>query len=249
LSEVLFVGTSDAFGAGGRRQSAILVRGESGTLLLDCGTTTASGLSELAIDRNEVEAIAVSHFHADHFGGIPIFLLAAQYLDERTTPLWVAGPPGVELRVRQLAEAMGHPIKEDLPFALHFQELPALPGTEGALHSVGPAQVRAFETKHQVEAHPHGYAIDLGGQRIAYSGDTGWFDELPSHVAGADLFICECTQHRKELDFHLSLEEITEHRAEFDCGKLILTHLGAEMLAQRGECEFDIADDGLLVKL
>lgn len=249
MSEVLFVGTSDAFGAGGRRHSAILLRGDRGTLLLDCGTTTTAGLTELGVEREEVEAIAVSHFHADHFGGIPLFLLAAQHLDQRTAPLWITGPPGIEPRVRSLAEAMGHPIPDDLPFALHFKELPASSASTGTLHEVGPAQIRAFETKHQVEAHPHGYAIDLGRQRIAYSGDTGWFDELPAQVAGADLFICECTQHHKNLDFHLSLEEIAEHRSKFDCGKLVLTHLGAEMLDQRGKCEFETADDGLLLKL
>lgn len=249
MSEVLFVGTSDAFGAGGRRQSAIVVRGDRGTLLLDCGTTTTSGLTELDVDRNEIEAITVSHFHADHFGGIPLFLLAAQYLDERKAPLWIAGPPDVEARVRALANAMGHPIKDDLPFAVTFKELPASSAAQGALHEVGPAQIRAFETHHQAEAHPHGYAIDLGRQRIAYSGDTGWFDELPAQVAGTDLFICECTQQHKGLDFHLSLEEISEHHSKFDCGNVILTHLGAEMLEQRGNCEFDTADDGLLLKL
>ena len=81
MNEVVFVGTSDAFGAGGRRQSAILVRGPRGTLLMDCGATTNTGLAELGVDRNEIETILISHFHGDHFGGIPLFLLAALYED------------------------------------------------------------------------------------------------------------------------------------------------------------------------
>ena len=56
MPEVLFVGTSDAFGAGGRRQSAVLVRGERGTALLDCGVTTNTGLNELGVSRDEVES-------------------------------------------------------------------------------------------------------------------------------------------------------------------------------------------------
>ena len=100
MSELLFVGTSDAFGAGGRRQSAIVARGDRGCLLVDCGTTTVAGLTELSVERDEIDAMVISHFHADHFGGIPLFLLAARYLDQRTAPIWIAGPPDVERRAK-----------------------------------------------------------------------------------------------------------------------------------------------------
>jgi len=245
MGEVVFVGTSDAFGAGGRRQSAIVARGASGTLLVDCGTTTGSGLGALGIERDEIDAIVVSHFHADHFGGIPLFLLAARYVDERRRPLHVAGPPGIEERVRRLASAMGHPLDDrERGFALHFRELPS-----GCEHEVGPARIRSFETHHQIEAHPHGYRIDTGGQTLAYSGDTGWFAELPRRVAGADLFVCECTLYHPSLDFHLSYEELIAQREAFDCGRMLLTHLGSEMSERRGTLEMDTADDDLRVDL
>lgn len=244
MSEVVFIGTSDAFGAGGRRQSAILARGARGSLLIDCGTTTNTGLNELGIDRDEIDVIVVSHFHADHFGGVPLFVLAARYLDTRRKPLLVAGPPDVERRVRALAAAMGHPIEKDPGFELRFRELP--PGPE---HEIGPAKLQSFETRHQLESHPQGYRIDSGNQLLVYSGDTGWFPELVRHTGGADLFICECTQQHAHLDFHLSLEELSAHRDEFDCGRHLLTHLGAEMSELRGRIDFETADDGLTLKL
>jgi ribonuclease BN (tRNA processing enzyme) len=244
MSEVIFIGTSDAFGAGGRRQSALLVRGGSGSVLIDCGTTTNTGFADLDLDRNEVDAIVVSHFHADHFGGVPLFVLAARYIDQRKTPLVIAGPPETEARVRTLAAAMGHPMDDDPGFQVTFQELPP-----GSCHAVGPAQIESFETQHNLEAHPHGYRIQCGTHTVAYSGDTGWFPELPRRVAGADLFICECTQHQAALDFHLSLEELEAHRDEFDCGRQMLTHLGSEMSALRGALTFDTADDGTVVTL
>ena len=121
MNEVVFVGTSDAFGAGGRRQSAILIRGERGTLLMDCGATTTTGLNDLGVDRDEIDAIVVSHFHGDHFGGIPLFLLGAMYEDERTRPLEIAGPLGIENRVRGLAHAMGHPLNDGAwKYAIRF---------------------------------------------------------------------------------------------------------------------------------
>jgi ribonuclease BN (tRNA processing enzyme) len=239
------IGTSDAFGAGGRRQSAYLARGAAGTLLIDCGQTTLSGLTALGVPREEVDAIAVSHFHADHFGGIPLFLLATVYQDARRRPLVIAGPRGVESRVRAAAQALGHPLEPHrFAFPLRFVELsPAAPT------DLGPARVGVFETHHSPDACPHGFLIDMGGQRLAYSGDTGWFDALPEQVAGADLFLCECTQLGREYAYHLSLEELSEQRARFDCGQFVLTHLGREM-RQRGAAEgFSIADDGLAFKL
>jgi ribonuclease BN (tRNA processing enzyme) len=245
MSEVVFVGTSDAFGAGGRRQSAVFVRGRRGALLLDCGATTNTGLEAEGIQRDEIDAIVVSHFHGDHFGGIPLFLLGSLYEDRRTRPLHIAGPPDIEARVHALADAMGHGIRErDWSFEIRFSEVP--PGTT---HQLGPAEVRSFETHHQIESHPHGYQVSLGEQRIVYSGDTGWFDGLPALAAGADLFICECTNHTAQLDFHLNLEQLVERKPLFDCGHMLLTHLGSEMAHLRGEIEFDTADDGLHLKL
>jgi ribonuclease BN (tRNA processing enzyme) len=245
VTEITFVGTSDAFGAGGRRQSAILLRGASGAVLLDCGATTGSGLHELGIAFDEIDAILVSHFHGDHFGGIPLLLLEGLYEENRKRALRIAGPPGVEARVQQLAAAMGHPLDtREWTFTITFEELPA-----GKQLELGPVSVRSFETHHSPDATPHGFVLETGGARIAYSGDTGWFDALPARVAGADLFICECTYHRTNFQYHLSHEELVANRSRFDCGRVILTHLGQEMVDRRATSDFEVADDGLKIRI
>lgn len=245
MSEIVFVGTSDAFGAGGRRQSAIFARGERGGMLFDCGGTTNTGLTQLGLSRNEIDVILISHFHGDHFGGIPAFLYACLYTDQRRHALEVVGPPEIEARVHALAEAMGHHLEDrEWSFPIRYREIHA----EQTLEA-GPAEIAAFATQHQPEAHPHGYRVRLGREQVTYSGDTGWFDGLPAQIAGSDLFICECTLHHAELDFHLSLEEIRRHRDDLDCGRLILTHLGESMTRERGQIEIETADDGLAIKL
>jgi ribonuclease BN (tRNA processing enzyme) len=245
LTEVVFVGTSDAFGAGGRRQSAILVRAPEGTVLLDCGVTTATGLVDLGVEREELDAILVSHYHGDHFGGIPQILLACLYEDARRRPLWIAGPQGIEERVRSVSAALGYPLEErEWTFPMRFAELQ--PGEDTP---VGPAMAGVFETHHQRDVCPHGLSLQAGGERIVFSGDTGWFASLPHHARGAGLFICECTFLESGFEYHLSLEEISERRTEFDCGRIILTHLGREMSERRGSCEFETADDGLVLRL
>lgn len=242
---VVFVGTSDAFGAGGRRQSAIFVDAPGGGLLLDCAPTTASGLAALGIERDAIDAIALSHFHADHFAGVPQLLLAATYEDRRRKPLLVAGPPGVEARVRAVGEAMGHGLAErELPFPLRYVELPA-----GRTVELGPATLTSFATHHQPESCPHGLRVVTGGRTIAYSGDTGWFDELPARLRGADLAICECTFLEATLDYHLDYATLQERSAALECERLVLTHLGPEMAVRRGRLAIPTADDGLVLDL
>ena len=91
--------------------------------------------------------------------------------------------------------------------------------------------------------------IHAGAERIAYSGDTGWFEELPRQVGEADLFICECTYHSFEFEYHLNHEQLVELRDRFECGRMVITHLGAEMADRRAEADFEAADDGLVIKL
>jgi ribonuclease BN (tRNA processing enzyme) len=240
-----FLGTSDAFGAGGRRQTALFVDTRAGGLLLDCAPTTNTALAALGISRDAIDAIALSHFHADHFAGVPSLVLACVWADRRRQPLLVAGPPGVEQRVLDAAAAMGHPLRgRALPFALRFQEIGG-----GATAEVGPARITPFATIHDPESCPHGFAVEADGRRLVYSGDTGWFDELPGHARGADLFVCECNFYENPLPKHLSYRVLHPQRASFACGRMILTHLGGEMTDRRGRLEIETADDGMVVEV
>jgi ribonuclease BN (tRNA processing enzyme) len=206
---------------------------------------TCMGLRELGIDREEIDAMLISHFHGDHFGGIPAFLLAAEHEDQRKRPLRIAGPPGIELRVQYLAEAMGYLASErEWSFPLEFEELPA-----GSEVGVGPLAVRSFEAHHQEHTKPHGLIVSAGSQRIAYSGDTGWFDGLAAQVAGADLFVTECTYHTNDFEYHINYQDLCAREREFDCGPIILTHLGKDMTDRRGQCAFETADDGLVIQI
>ncbi len=242
---VVFVGTSDAFGAGGRRQSAIFVEARSGGLLLDCAPTTLTGLAALGIERAAIDAIAISHFHGDHFAGLPLFLLAAVHEDQRREALWIAGPPGVEARVRDVAEAMGFGLgSRTLPFPLHFVEL----DTDREL-TVGPARIAAFATHHQPEARPHGLRVAADRRILAYTGDTGWFEELPTRLAGADLAITDCTLFEPGFEYHLDYATLAARAGRFSCGRLLLTHLGPAMAERRGRLELETADDDLTLEL
>ncbi len=105
MLEVQFIGSGDAFGSGGRRNSAILLRERSGTILLDCGVTTLVGLRECGVDPREIDSIVISHFHADHAAGVPILLLTYLFQDRRDRPLQILGPRGIEEMVTATQQA------------------------------------------------------------------------------------------------------------------------------------------------
>ncbi len=151
-------------------------------MLLDCGADHGHRPRARSASRaTRSTRSLVSHFHGDHFGGIPALLLAALYEDGAAARSRVAGPPGVEARVRDAAAALGHALDErELGFALAFDELP--PGAR--VRDRPGCSVARFATHHQPDSLPARPAgAEAGGRRIAYSGDTGWFDELPRQVA------------------------------------------------------------------
>jgi len=99
---IRFAGSGDAFGSGGRWQTCIHLSGNGQVLLVDCGATSLAALKAQGLDPSAVDAVAVTHLHGDHFGGLPFLILDGQF-SRRSTPLQVAGPPGIRAR---LAEAM-----------------------------------------------------------------------------------------------------------------------------------------------
>jgi ribonuclease BN (tRNA processing enzyme) len=91
---IRFAGSGDAFGSGGRRQTCIHVSGKGQVLLVDCGATDLVALKTEGLDPDAVNAVAVTHLHRDHFGGLPFLILDGQF-SGRSAPLQVARPPGI----------------------------------------------------------------------------------------------------------------------------------------------------------
>ena len=101
--KVRFLGSGDAFGSGGRFQTCIHVESGASQLLLDCGASSLIAMRRFGVDPQAIDTVILSHLHGDHFGGVPFLILDGQF-KRRTRPLLVAGPPGVEKRVREAME-------------------------------------------------------------------------------------------------------------------------------------------------
>ena len=73
--------------------------------LIDCGASSLPALKRLGIARDDIDLILITHFHGDHFAGLPFLLLDAQFT-RRTRPLVIAGPQGIETKLANLMEAL-----------------------------------------------------------------------------------------------------------------------------------------------
>jgi ribonuclease BN (tRNA processing enzyme) len=239
-----FIGSGDAFGSGGRFQTCMALRGGGDLTLIDCGASSLVALKRAGIAPNDVGAVIVSHLHGDHFGGLPFLVLDGQF-SRRERPLCIAGPPGVTARVEQAMELL-FPGSSRVArrFALQFVELP-----ERATTAVGPARVTPFAVVHPSGAPAYALRVQYGGRVVAYSGDTEWTDALLEAAREADLFVCEAYSFDRPFKFHLSWADVRAARERLGCRRLVLTHLGREMLDRRAEVDVACAEDGLTVAL
>ena len=131
-----------------------------------------------------------------------------------------------------------------LPFPVHYVEV-----TGGQTTRVGGAELRPFVVPHQQTETSLGFRVAVDGKVVLYSGDSGWTEELVTQSRGTDLFICECCFFDTRVSFHLDYPRIAEQRARFGCKRLVLSHVGREVLARRAEVREEIASDGLTIEL
>jgi ribonuclease BN (tRNA processing enzyme) len=238
-----FVGSGDAFGSGGRYNTCFHVTGERVNFLVDCGASSLPALRSQGIVRDDIDLVLITHFHGDHFGGVPFLLLDAQFT-RRTRPLVIAGPKGIGLRLTQLREAMfENSSKREQRFELRVVELkPEVTANFGAV------AVTPFAVVHGDSGGPFlGYRIEIEGRIIAYTGDTEWTEALIGLGRDADLFICEAYTFERPVRNHLSLKTLEARLGEIRPKRLILTHMSDDMLGRLDTLAYESASDGLVI--
>ena len=237
-----FVGCGDAFGSGGRFNTCLHLTGAHANVLIDCGASSLVAMKRIGIDRNAIDAIIVTHFHADHFGGIPFFILDAQLVTKRQRPLVLAGPPGLQGWYERLF-ATTFPGERSLPFPLTLIEVEI-----GRANAVAGLQVIPFPVGHDEKAGPClAYRIEAENKVFCYSGDTAWTETLIGAARGADLFICECYVYEKDLRAHMSLHVLREKLPLLGARRTVLTHMSDDMLAHARDVALETAQDGMII--
>ncbi len=242
---VRFLGTGDAFGSGGRLQTCIYVDAGTTKFLIDCGATALIGMKRFGIDPSGIDVIVLSHLHGDHFGGIPFIIRETQIIAERTSPLTIVGPPGLEERIRQAMKVF-FPGSTDLKtrFPLDFIELPARQPVQ-----VRSLAVTAWPALHTPGTNPLSLRIECAGRVISYSGDTEWTEALIEAARGADLFICESFEFGRTIKNHIDYQTLAANKNLLDCRRIVLTHMNDSMLENRSQVDLECAEDGMTITL
>ena len=241
---IQFLGTGDAFCSGGRHQTCFYVTVAGYRFLIDCGATSLKAMRERGLSTRDVDGIFLSHFHGDHFGGLPYVLLEAHFVEARTRPLTILGPSGVAQRVRTITEIAYPGVDMDaFSYSIDFREY------AGAEISVGPLLVTAIPVIHAEEALPHGLRIQQQDKVLSFSGDSGWTNALYEIAQSSDLFICECNYYDTDMPTHLCYQRIMDELPNFTCKNIILNHPGPEMLVHLDSCELNMASDGLALEV
>ncbi|HKL80335.1 MAG TPA: ribonuclease Z [Mobilitalea sp.] len=154
MLDVCLLGTSGMMPLPGRWLTALMVRYNGSSLLIDCGEGTQIAIREKGWSFHSIDIICFTHFHGDHISGLPGLLLSMGNAD-RTEPITLIGPRGLERVVNSLRV-----IAPELPFELEFIELTE---AEETIEKNGYI-INTFSVKHNIQCYGYSLLIKRGGR-------------------------------------------------------------------------------------
>ncbi|HEV7210677.1 MAG TPA: MBL fold metallo-hydrolase [Blastococcus sp.] len=198
--------------------SCYLVEHDGFRLLLDLGNGAFGALQAVA-EPDTIDAVFLSHLHADHCLDVAPFVVWRRYSGRATggrVPMYA--PVGAERRLAMAYDLDGDGLTDVFDF------VPVGPGA----FEVGPFAAEIVRTVHPIEC----YAIRLtaGGRSLVYTGDTGPSDDVIALARGADVLLAEAAHPPGPglpPGLHLTGREAGEHASAAGAKRLLLTHVPA----------------------
>jgi ribonuclease BN (tRNA processing enzyme) len=186
-------------------------------LLVDLGSG-ALGALQRHVDPLTVDAMLISHLHADHFFDISGYYVLRKYHPSGAQPrIPVWGPRGMKSRV---AKAYGLPLDPGMNDEFDFKRL-----RKGTMQ-LGPLTITSKRMDHPIEA--YAFRIEHDGSALAYSGDTATCDALVELAQGVDLLLAEAA-FRDDVDnhphIHMTGSDAASVAARAGVSRLVLTHI------------------------
>jgi ribonuclease BN (tRNA processing enzyme) len=206
-------------------------------VLVEPSPTVLPHLRRCGIRVESLDAVLISHFHADHTFGWP-FLLLELLRHRGDSPLSIVGPPEVEAFLADMTILAGVPdILEAARQGLQLRYVEV----DGAWQTAGPVRFRAVEVEHVPHLRCFGYLLEREGRTIGYSGDTRPCAGLDELASAADVLVLECNG-RHPWPTHMDAEAVRDLRRRFPDTRYVLTHLGDDVVpAEMGG--FTVPDD------
>ena len=171
MLDLCLLGTGGMMPLPYRWLTSLMLRYNGSSLLIDCGEGTQITIREKGWSFNPIDIICITHFHGDHISGLPGILLAMGNA-ERTEPLTMIGPKGLEKVVRSLRI-----IAPELPFEIRFIEIS---GGEQTF-DMGGYLIDAFRVKHNVPCYGYSLRVPRIGK---FDVDRAKAQEIPQRYWG-----------------------------------------------------------------
>jgi ribonuclease BN (tRNA processing enzyme) len=239
------LGKSPSWQDAGGACSGYLIEEDDTAVLVDCGNGVFSKLRE-HIDYVDVDAVVISHLHADHFLDLVPYAYALTYAPrQQPVPVdrWpgtdcpacpiLHAPPGARDVFRRVVGAWGN---EDLiENAFELREYDPAEEIE-----IGPIRISFQPVPHFTETFAMSISSTNGSGRIVYGADCSPTDVLADFARDADLMLVEATLPRPErtgMRGHLTPEEAGGHAKGAAAKRLLLVHISDELDADRARDE------------
>lgn len=217
--------------------SGYLLRDGDTCVLIDCGNGVFGKLRKF-VDYVDVDAVVVSHLHADHFIDLVPYsyaLIHAPRQQPVPVPPWpgtdcpacprLIAPPGAQKTFRRVVGSWGNEELIEQAFALEEYSV-------DSEVEVGPLRFSFSPMPHFIDSHAISVTSANGGGRLAYGADSRPAEELVEFARDADLFLVEATLPRPErtgVRGHLTAEEAGEHGRQAGVKRIVLTHVSDEL--------------------
>jgi ribonuclease BN (tRNA processing enzyme) len=231
------LGKSPSWQDAGGACSGYLLEEDGTTVLVDCGNGVFAKLRE-HIDYVDLDAVVISHLHADHFLDLVPYSYALTYAPrQQPVPVdrWPGTdfparpelhvPPGAQEVFRRVVGALGN---DDLiENAFHLREYDPSSQIE-----IGPIRITFQPVPHFTETFAMSIASMNGSGRIVYGADTSPTDALANFAKDADLMLLEATLPRPErtgMRGHLTPSEAGGHARGAAAKRLLLVHISDEL--------------------
>ena len=216
--QITIVGCAGSYPGPQSAASCYLVEAGGFRLVLDLGNGALGSLQQY-VDLDDVDAVCLSHLHADHCLDLCAFAVAKLHHplgQRRRIPVYA--PAGADAH-------LGRALSPD-PDSSSVRDAFAFIDLDAGTREIGPLRVTTARMNHPVET--FGFRVEHDGQALAYSADTGPAPELLRLADGVDALLCEASfvdGPDLPADLHLTARQAGEYAARAGTGELVLTHL------------------------
>ncbi len=223
MMQIIFSGVGEAFDETLSNTSLIVITmgSQKKQVLLDCGFTAAHAFWRHSPNPMELDAVWVSHFHGDHFLGLPLLLLRL-WEEKRTRPINIIGQPGIEKKISTAMELAYPGFASKLKFEIIYSEI-----REGQkLHRLGLdwAVAPGHHSRRCL-----GVRLDSENGSLYYSGDGRPSEETESLARDCQLVIHEAYGLEQMLDAHGSVDDCIEFARKTGARHLALVHMNRQV--------------------